>query len=367
MKTQTSKVVVLCLAGAIAVTAALLPNRGGDVFVGAGSKADEEITTIEQVSALLESFEDQLTGYRAPVHEDDALSLTASRVSSTQESGENDDERPVYTSVTLTETSSYDITYSSSYQTTVDGETVTAKSSAALKGKRTLSIYISEDAVYYVSDLTIVQSSSSFDGKEETEHSAYISGLMKIYMSKETIALRMDRFSAIHDGEAVTGVSKFLGQWIDMTASDDLSVQAAVDGLISVNDKNFDIFALMAKYIAEKDKAFTKQDDAYTMKEETFKSFLKDVFHILGVYGINEKTSGSFSVDLYDPVKPMIFFDLSEEYNYREQSKSASASCSESDDFIFSNINNTVIGKPNMKNALDPVEFEKMIEEAMDI
>ena len=85
---------------------------------------------------------------------------------------------------------------------------------------------------------------------------------MKIYMSKETIALRMDRFSAIHDGEAVTGVSKFLGQWIDMTASDDLSVQAAVDGLISVNDKNFDIFALMAKYIAEKDKAFTKQDDA---------------------------------------------------------------------------------------------------------
>lgn len=366
MKTHTSKIVVLCLAGAIAVTAALLPDRSGDVFAGAGNGVDEEIATISEVSALLESFEDQFTGFRAPTQKDESLSLTASRIASTQGSDEKKEDKPVYTSVTLTEESSYDIDVSTSYQTTIGGETLYAKTSISMKGKRTMDVYISGDAVYYVSDFTIVQSSSSSDGKEETNHNAYVSVLMKIYLSADTVALRFDRFSSIYDGEAVTGTSKFIGQWVDMTSSDDWSVQAAVDALIDVNDENFATLALMGKYIAEKEEAFTKQDETYTMKEDTFESFLKDVFHAMGVNGTDEKTSGSFSVDLYDPVKPMIYFDLNEEYNYHENSSSASASCSESDNFIFSNINNTVIGKPNMKDALTPLEFEKIIEEAMD-
>ncbi len=369
MKGITSKIVVMCLSGALMIGAALLPERGGDVPVGAGNGKNAELTSIDDVSDLLKSFRDQLTGYHAPNSENKNLSFPTNRLAAASDDPQEEQEKEnkaSYWSVTVHESSSYNISYSTNLSYTYSGTSYRMNSSSSIKGKREMSVYISEDAVYYVIDFTIMADSSQDDGKEQESHNSYASILMKIYMSENEVLFRMDRFSAIHDGEAVTGTSKFLGQWIDMTASGDLGVQEAIEALTSVNDGNFDVLALMGEYIENNKDAFDEKDSVFTMKETMFKSFLAALLSAQGVGGtLDDDVDGAFSVDLYDAEKPRIYLNFGNSYADHNTNGSVSSSSGQTDDFILCNINNTVVGKPDVKDALSPEEFEKLIEEVM--
>ncbi len=362
MKNTAKKICVFCCSGALMITSALMSVRNDGVSAGAGSGVNEKIETIDEISELLNSFEDQLTGFHAPVDKGGILSVSCGRlgVESEQDAGKQE-EKTVYKSVTVSEASSWNVSY---YSTSYGMEGNSSYESAKVKVKREMNVYISGDAVYYVSDFTAMSDyafSKSGEDAHNDAHNIYSSMLMKIYLSNDIALLRFDRFQAVSDGEAVTGTEKMLGKWINMSAGEDADVQEAIGELFSVNEENFKVLALMGKYINKREGAFEKKNSVYTMRESTFQSFLSELLTVMGVGGTPDgNADGSFSVDLYDAEKPEIYFDLSNSY------AGGKGSCSETDDFVFSNINNTVIGMPDIKNAITPAEFIEIIEEAMD-
>lgn len=341
-----------------------------DVHVGAGNGTAESVAEIGDLSDLLACIADA-----------DRRMVPVAAVSGSKQ----------YTSMTMHEstTTSIDLDFSNRL----------GKSHSKVSMQRELSMYVSEDAVYYKADAKIYSYSKAEPLEEDMIESNVYTGFgIDIYLSAERVLLRFDSYAQVRDGEALTGMERVLGRWVDLSGNEargaaaekllamtrhatlaesevsgsesDEAAQMLMEGLLSITSYNFDVLSVFGKYIEDRD-CFQQEGDLYTLQKESFLAMTAELLSANGTDGsyLSEDCDGGMSVDLSSPKAPSILFRIGEEYTQKEDETTLGGftvsyqpyvrlAYSEEDRIGFENINNTAISLP----ALSTMPFNEFAQ-----
>lgn len=344
---------VLCFV--LVLVAGLLPMEFHAVKAGRGSGTDAQLSGLEEVTTLLNGFSEQLS---------DRSQISSGSVSAL--SSKSDSGASVYTSVTVKESTSGSVNVSAS----VRSGSTSASSHVKSYFQREMELYITEEAVLYVSAGTIITSTAA--------SSSSLTFDVKIYYDSEKVLLQINRFEIAQTDAEIINLSRIYGKWIELSDGKS-SLSSVINSVSDVHEENVEAFELMSEYIDGGE--FDKIGNVYTMTSESFGSFLTDVCEAYGVdltYS-SETCSGNFKLDLSDKTQPTISLayavDMTETetlsgteaiiadaLNY-DYSYSCTAKMSESDTFTFSHINNTVVRLPNKLETITYDEVEEILGE----
>ncbi|MCM1368388.1 MAG: hypothetical protein NC184_06240 [Roseburia sp.] len=342
-KADVKKIVCLVVCVALIVIACIVGVDFNKITVKSGKGRNAKITSLEDMSIMLSDFGEPLSDF------------SYSKNSAARNASKTDDAVSAkYKSVTIHEQSSC-YTYAKN-----------GRGFSKVIIQRSMDIGITESATYYHSMFTLSADSRteayySNDGMvQETDYGSNADIDLEIYISEDRFLLRFNRFSMATDGKNIMGIERVLGQWGDF--SDDTDVgQAVISSLGSTNSKNFRIFGLMGKYIADSDDdIFSKRGDVYTLKKDASGGFASSLLGIAGGSGLAEDFDCEFEVDLGSAASPVVTLLLDSDQSY---DKTGSMRVYEKDVFEFTNINNTVIDIPSSLSALSAEEFDAYMSE----
>ncbi len=335
---------VLAVAVLLLVIALILPRTERSVAFGAGNGTNAKVSNIEEVSDLFEALSKQMGKDNFAVN---TVATTAAQ------------KKAKYESMTMQERSAYSV------KVKANGNGL--KMSVSASAQRELDIYVTPEVTYYSSAITMYSASSaSMDGEKESSH-AYVSVRIGICIEDDRKLLKIDEYTMIDDGKAHMGMERVLGKWVDLADSDDEAAQILLEELMSVNDGNFETFAVIDRYITENCDDFRKTGDEYKMSDSLFSSFMRDILAVSDASSyLSAEPKGEFIIDLNSAARPVITIAVSDSDDYEEGSAYASASVSEEDVLEFSNINNTVVKLPDKLATISFDEFAEAMEESFE-
>ncbi len=355
----------------LAATFVLFPWN--DAPAGMGSGKNAELTTMEDLSILLQDFSSELTSFDESRYTGSANSL--SLLGEEQEGQDRETRKKVHTSVTVEEISSanLDMEITNSVSVSPDSpykDMISSSSTSRQMGlnfERALKVYITPDAVLYDSDVVL---SASTTVNSQTSR-MNISARILIYVGKTGVMIRFERFEMIEDRKGGGNFDAILGKWIDFSS---LAAEGMrIDSLMKeLNGNNFDVLAHFGNTIENQlDDGFLQTGSNYRMKEELFGDFCTTLLKKQGVENdfFEAPYEGGFSVDFYDRSAPRITLTLKNEAkNYSEDTNPykgvemrnrANVFYVECDELNFKYIDNTVINTP--RGAISPEEAESLM------
>lgn len=347
------------IAGAIALglltTAIVFSYEAPVVRVGKGSGEDAQVVSLEDMSNVLHSVRSLGTsGYAASLSSE---AQTPSR----------------YSSVTVTEATN--MLSENSYTGNA------SSSSSQTSFRRKLKIALTENAAYYHSEGQMASHSlyeehsyypyfneegsmDSYLTRSEREYKTYTDFSIEIYMSAETVLLKVDRFEyssyqyysytdhrdASQDEEEETWerdetldrLAEHSGEWIDCTASPEIAI-----GFLQINESNVETLGSIGDFvdqtIGNESQFFTHEDGHYTASEE-------GLLRLFGLSAADQDSlknfDGTFDIDLSSAEQPSILLDMSNSVSNDTGKLKAGLR----EEFLFANINNTIVElAPNVK------------------
>lgn len=305
--------VSICLLGA-AVFFAYQPEA---VSAGAGNGVNTPVQTITDLDKVFASME-HLGSSVGP--------------SARTETAQN-----FYTSMSLTETSDL------SSQTFVSTNYGSASSSTSFR--RTLDIYLTEGAVYYVTrGVTSAKTSQDIRNTHRVETS-YFAFDFCIYMSAERVLIKADQLEFFitdstseepqEPDELYKALRENRGEWLDCT-----EVPEVAEQLLSINSSNMDAMDQIGSLISqakEDDTLFTQIGSLYTMA-------------VPPEAGVEVE----FTIDFSNSVAPYLTFDI----NASDSESGGTGSLREKIEFRY--VDNTVI---SLEDTMDPIDFAALMSE----
>lgn len=345
------KKIIAFVACAVLIIAAIVLGYGKtEVYVGRGNGTDAKVTTIDELDDVFDSIAYLESGF-------------GGASASTYADGQQEEQSPAYhTSVTVTETSEIYYNQKVSMDNPLTGKYYSENTSSA---NRKLTLYLTPDANYYVSEGEIVSStyvSSSGEDEEDTERRTrtYLNFKINIYISTEKVMLKIDRLSYTTSGDTESDESEFeffdvfnrhLGTWIDCS-----SVPEVMLAFIQLNSQNADTLTEIGDLIKEntqgEQSGFIKEGDIYTLDEEIIKEFF-------GASTVGDEFfDGSFIIDLSAAERPSLNYDVKVDVKDEENTGNASYAYL-SDGIIFENIDNTRVSL----GEVDTVDIQDIMPE----
>ncbi len=308
-----------------------LPLKKDAVKAGAGFGKNTDIETIDDMY----SFLDYITNYKIVDKDKNELKGTDTPalmlMSATSDSDKDDIFNTKHSSATIYEsTFSESTAYRLNEYDWVDGE-------SSSKFNRELTIYMTEDATYFVSKGTLDSRylDYNFSGANQLKASVYFDFDMQIYIEEDTAMMKINQFvmSELEDGvrENTQIKDKYIGKWIQ------LPPETAMDFFEDINDQNGDTLGALKSYLGEEiDVNPDKNKSIYTIEEESDNSLT------------------TITLDMSDTKKPYTEFCIKESSKYRDVNALDTIACY--------NIDNTVI---NVKQKPDVIirsedEMEKI-------
>lgn len=374
-KTLIKRIVWSAVCLVVIVVAVLIGVDYNAVTAGRGNGTNARMTTVDDVSEMLESFSGQLTDFGYGGSERDSANALPS--------GEKA-KRNKYSSVTMFERSS--VRVSSESQSSITELNRFSKSTM----QRELSVYIvpgityyhvvatmASDSMYYVvakdDDGNVIKGPGGDPTYEEKKAYSDTDLDMELYISESRFLLRFNRLKVAINGKNWTGVERILGKWGDFTDDTDAG-RDFISVIGSVNKSNFRVLGLMGAGISEyKGDGFIKRGDTYIMKDGTFKDFAGSLLSVNGLSSgaLGEGFKGGFEVDLGDAQAPIVSLLLKNDYeksssndtSYGSSSVWYYANMTEDDVFTFTNINNTAVSLPRNLSTVSAEEFSSIMEE----
>ena len=334
------------IAGAIALglltTAIVFSYEAPVVRVGKGSGEDAQVVSLEDMSNVLHSVRSLGTsGYAASLSSEEQ---TPSR----------------YSSVTVTEATN--MLSENSYTGNA------SRSSSQTSFRRKLKIALTENAAYYQSEGQMASHSTSErngDGtRTKRENKTYTDFSIEIYMSAETVLLKVDRFEYYsyssytytneidssqneeeetwEEDDTLDRLAEHSGEWIDCTSSPEIAI-----GFLQINESNVETLGSIGDFvdqtIGNESQFFTHEDGHYTASEE-------GLLRLFGLSAADQDSlknfDGTFDIDLSSAEQPSILLDMSNSVSNDTGRLKAGLR----EKFLFANINNTIVElAPNVK------------------
>lgn len=329
----------------LAIIALLFPMNKTVVRAGAGNGTSKKIQTTAELSALLEQIASQMERGTEP------LSLL-----SASESSE-------YESVTLEDTLRYNVRVNLGQ----------AYSKARLD--RTMTAYLTKDVTYYISEMTMSgdyqMPEQTAEGKvvqEAVHRKTDISVRIHIYKNQDVSMILFERYTYILNGVSHALPSAALGKWIVFSAKDDYAIY---NSIASVDRHNFAALSLIGEML-EDESLFKHSGSTYTMTDEAFLGFLAGLEKIDGVSRTTseeDKGKGSLVANFGNPRRPGVTLAFKDSYSdpdsggYGNNSSAYSMSIAETEELIFTNIDNTVIGEPSERGTLTIEELNEFFKD----
>lgn len=347
------------IAGAIALglltTAIVFSYEAPVVRVGKGSGEDAQVVSLEDMSNVLHSVRSLGTsGYAASLSSEEQ---TPSR----------------YSSVTVTEATN--MLSENSYTGNA------SSSSSQTSFRRKLKIALTENAAYYHSEGQMASHSlyeehsyypyfneegsmDSYLTRSEREYKTYTDFSIEIYMSAETVLLKVDRLEYYsyssytytneidssqneeeetwEEDDTLDRLAEHLGEWIDCTSSPEIARD-----FLTVNESNVETLGSIGDFLdralLNESQFFTHEDGHYTASEE-------GLLRLFGLSAADQDSlknfDGTFDIDLSSAERPSILLDMSNSVSNDTGKLKAGLR----EEFLFANINNTVVElAPNVR------------------
>lgn len=316
--------VILCLSLSFTLPSESLNPT---VKAGPGDGEDGEIRSIGELEDLLIFISDENYGSNTSRSSD----ITFMKASRDDDDGDSEE----HESVTMTET------------TVIFKSVGESSKKSTYKLDRTLTIYITEDASYYVSKGTLTSNTVGEDSYTDPVEFDMVFDF-RMYVDEYVTMFRFDQL-LISTNDAsfdIPDFSKIIGKWIGLPSDCEGNVFEMVD---SMNEANLGQFA---DFITEgMEKKFDKNGKIYTYKDD-----------------VDENTDLSLKVDFSRPDNPFITLTIDGKtereigvngsYNSYEIPASRTYML---DEISFYNIDNTVI-EINDDNVLEFDDIEELEE-----
>lgn len=334
-KKHIRKGVSLVVVSALVIAAGVLSHEDVGYRVGRGSGTNEKIVRVEELSALL----------------NDCFSEDQNREIATVALTEKQ-----YTSVTMSEVSS--VYMDSEIYQRVGEQAIDLYTKLTMQ--REMTVYFTDTEALYDSQATV-----SFKMRQNDEkNTADISFHIRVYIGPGGTMLNFEEFMVAQNGELFDPIDKVRGKWIGGASVPDPDVEEMLSSLTSVNEMNFRTLSTMGDFLEANDSdAFIRNGSQYTMTNESFENFVKELVAILGV-SIDEfpiGMSGAFLADFSDNEMPRVSIKLGSNSKDSSEYGRYSIRMSEADDFVFSNINNTEIELSSGLEVISFAEFKDLV------
>lgn len=319
----------LLIALVLIVAAGVLSRENLGYSVGRGDGTNARIARVEELSSLLNDlFSSETIG---------TIAATAA----------TDGAEETYTSVTCSEVSSL---FMDTHTHIDEPESMSVSFKESMR--REMTLYITETDVFYDSKGTL---SSRVDVNSESGP-IDVSFHIRLYSGVFGTMLRFDEFTVAQNGVASDPFDKILGKWISFSSSSGIT-GSYLEFMNSLNEMNFRLLSLMGDYLKRamnQNKGFTHNGGLYRMADGVYEEFANELVALAGGTGsLNFTLDGGFEADLSDQENPRVLLLLS-----GEQSTSH---IYETDEFIFSNINNTKIELSKDLETISYSEFEAIL------
>lgn len=320
----------------LVIAAGALSWEKAGYSAGRGNGTNAKITRVEELSSLLD---DLFSSGKGGVAAMSAL----------------DGEETAYTSVTFSEVSAVymdaDIYIGSGEQS--------VSTYQKMSMQREMTAYITETDILYDSKGTISAKTISGGTSTYTDASFHI----RLYAGLQGTMLRFDEFTTAQNGVALDPFDKILGKWIGFSSSSEVGAQEILSSMNSLNEMNFQILETMGDFLKQvQSDGFTRNGNLYRMTEDTFDRFAGKLVSLVGgnsLGGLPFDFDGGFEADLSDRENPRVLLSLGDELNFSQEPSRANVAVYETDEFIFSNINNTEI---ELSKELDAISFAEFAE-----
>lgn len=327
-----NKYVAWIMCGVLTLGAMLFSNTK-TVVAGKGNGKSEKVDTVQEVGMVLNSLGEDLRIDRVFTTEGtDGISLLNT------ENGTNSTLNVVgkYKSVTL------------KFNTIAGTKAISGFNSSSVDMEKEMECYLTQKEAYYVID-ALIKSSATVEGKQS---GATISLACELYVTARKAIMRITRYSAaMVNGEAPEMPSGVLNKWVDM--------KGEASSIISVNDDNYEVMAVIGNYILETgSEKFKKSGNTYELGNLWAQQLCGEILGVSTSGNDNAFKKAEFSVDLSSKTSPYLtlLYSMHEDYGYGESKYNMEAgqymTCR------LSNINNTQIEFPENVKIYDISDFE---------
>lgn len=316
----------LAIALTLIVTAGVLKQEKAGYRAGRGDGVNEKVVRLEELSSLLS----------------DCFSVGAGREVNLAAVSENQ-----YSSVTMSEVSSVSMLYEMH-----QNGTQARNENIALDMQREMTAYLTQNEVLYDSQVTVSSAESQGEPMDYVFH-------IIIYMGPDTAMIRFDELIVAQEKVIASPIEKVRGKWIGGSSADSNNI---FDAMTSINQTNFQILNLIGDFLRTNDSsAFIQNGNSYTMTDEAYKEFVNGMIAMLGVgtSEILQKTEGTFEANFSDAETPRVSITIGNNAEESSQYGRYAVNLSETEEFIFSNINNTVIELPQ---EIDVISFDELAD-----
>ncbi len=351
MKTVLRVVAAVCCV-ALVGGAVWLGYEPQSVTFGAGDGENAEVTT-------LEDFYDVLRTAERGMAEDESLAPAGQPLQPAEQPAE-EGAAEEHESLTLTQTTNIYIDEDS----WISEEDVTSDTEVNVSMRRTLSIAITPEAMFYRSDGQLIsrsyslvrttyrtQESGSYTVEREQERRIFYDFSMEIYITAAgSVYLKADRYEMTYYDyyryenprntedntereesdlpDEIDGIRNHIGEWIDCSSMPQLA-----EAFLQVNSVNMRTLSSFGDLIEEalaggENNPFRRNGSRY---EYDMQVMFDELFGETEEYDFD----GELYLDVSAPEKPMFVYELDGTYRDRY--------AYEREEFLFENIDNTVI------------------------
>lgn len=334
-KHLTKRCLSLLIALILIVAAGVLSQENLGFSVGRGNETNAKIARVEDLSFLLNDL------------------FSSEKIGTIAATAATDGAEEAYTSVTCSEVSSLFMDMHS-YRHFKESM------------RREMTFYITETDVFYDSKGTLSSRVDVNGNSVPIDVSFHI----RLYSGLFGTMLRFDEFTMAQNGVALDPFDKILGKWISFSSPSGIT-GSFLESMNSLNEMNFQLLSLMGDYLKQamnNDKSFTQNGGVYRMADNIYGQFANELVSLAGgTGGLKFALDGGFEADLSDQENPRVLLLLSGEgeKNPSQEGSSSqiySSHIYETDEFIFSNINNTKIELSKDLEMISYSEFEAILE-----
>ena len=324
--------IIICLVLLVTAIVFIPKDLNSGIIAGSGNGKNEKLEEPEDVLELL-----------ACISETESVARAANARS----------KRGDYESATIHESAYLTMSSSSSYYEehydyygNYYSSYYSSASSTTLS--RELSIYMTEDASYYHS-IGQITSSSSYDSPENDEdydNQMYYNFDIEIYLNHDDdeMFIKFNRWDMFGTGEYLIISEEIKGKWVSF----DSSLYGAVGFIDEANRSSLSTIGTIISMALSED-LFDENKDQYTLSKKDLKE----------LYGTDNMYKGDFTLNLSDPERPTISFDIDVTNESDNDGNGTSQYYNKTVtnlEYVFENINNTVV---EMSKSVDVIEIDE--------
>lgn len=352
---QVKKIVAAVVMAVVVVFTFITYNKTDEVLVGVGDGLSANIGTLDEFSKALSDFDDNFKngGYVNKESENNTRLSAYALAEETSLSAK-------YKSATMY---LFDSAYEN-FSYTLNG--VSREYNYEIQ--KEMSLYITESAVYYISEGILGYNSKISTGDDSESHSGNLSFYCELYRSSNIFMVKFNKFNFINDGVMNNFPEEIRGVWIDLSdAENDMLSSLSISEFDAVNNANFSYFSLLCDYVSQYNTtAFTKSGSVYILDESYIDGFIKKALNIYSANSLSTDYTGEFSIDLTDGSYPKVNINYANKSNPIKDDNGTSIGSYKMREVVeygFTNFNNTIITPPSDFSAISSSEFIEIMED----